>query len=1067
MSPMTQLLPQAGSEEHLSTRARGRAEEQGQAAHARGGSGYGTSRSPSAWPNPLLGESPTKDQRSEADPVPAVSVIAAGEVRLDVASDASGSAARSGESGKRRGKSRRESSRPRNAVAEKGSIFNFEPAVFLESLFSKDCGAQKPAETVGAGNAIRSSRRCRHGGGGGAAKKNNDAEKPSNMECMTQSKDSNADTTPEVTRAVSAEAERASQVLAASTPMIVGRALLAPEETQSQCPARLAPLQECGGGIGEGGGSAGTQPRPLPCSVEALGQGQARGRTAREPSCMPTSATIEPKSTEAAATAAAAAAAAAVAAQSDPSDDRTSTVSVGSNDVGATFRETPSFEVSAGKESDPLRCMAVAEAHERMKGKMGYNVATPVMLQYDGFSDRSRSTSPMKTKVPLSSLSNSHSPLVVRLTRVRDLTIAQHCPTQPTECGAAQLNTCIQEYETLCKQLREQRVIGRGRHADWAALFRWYAPYSLAAAAYALFVALVVGSSEALLISTLVFIVMPLAHSARLVWWNRVLVSAVDQGAACQFQSQLRNQIGWGANDSVLFTTLGAAMGALQKPRALLFSRPRECLHRGPLIWAAAMSMPLFFLRALRCAGIPYWCEVEASAALLAVIILTFIGCAPHGIKARAVEADQRLVALETALNALLDSLRPLLGDVRGGGLPSPPVLGTGIAQPPRERYFSVRLLTEDRRTLRAALVVYCTESGPMMCISCALADFCVLGRRVDCATATDLGPCGPVVVADSPCSGAPWPGGGQTPLSVAALTAHVGVSLGGEQRPRRVRGDDEVSVSAASVSTASTLRRGGAHQPDEVSLRLAVAMITAICSRASEPLEIFRPTVSGAVLPPKSKSDEPALLLGLPENRLYLAAGVEPLAGVSSCNLPYPRCPSRINIWRWPVLCKAAKHAHTALCRRGGWLPVRKEIGMKDIFGVVRTPMELHALLVARGDSFDEEVASQMEAPIAEARNGSGRRMSTCSPRHSEPSPWSDDSRHDMGRESLARSVDASTGSGLVEGGVGFPGSVEDGTALKHVVVIFDSTADRDHCLTVLREAELLQPEEALDSCA
>merc|ERR1740129_1039741 len=123
---------------------------------------------------------------------------------------------------------------------------------------------------------------------------------------------------------------------------------------------------------------------------------------------------------------------------------------------------------------------------------------------------------------------------------------------------------------------------------------------------------------------------MPLAHSARLVWWNRVLVSAVDQGAACQFQSQLRNQIGWGANDSVLFTTLGAAMGALQKPRALLFSRPRECLHRGPLIWAAAMSMPLFFLRALRCAGIPYWCEVEASAALLAVIILTFIGCAPH-----------------------------------------------------------------------------------------------------------------------------------------------------------------------------------------------------------------------------------------------------------------------------------------------------------------------------------------------------------------------------------------------------------------------------------------------------
>merc|ERR1712106_778815 len=87
---------------------------------------------------------------------------------------------------------------------------------------------------------------------------------------------------------------------------------------------------------------------------------------------------------------------------------------------------------------------------------------------------------------------------------------------------------------------------------------------------------------------------------------------------------------------------------------------------RSAIVVSAALSF-LGFVRSMRASGIGAWESVEAVFTILALTPVVFVGCSPTGVCDRAKDADVRLSVLEAAFNTMLDTLRPLMGDLGGG----------------------------------------------------------------------------------------------------------------------------------------------------------------------------------------------------------------------------------------------------------------------------------------------------------------------------------------------------------------------------------------------------------------
>merc|ERR1719215_376934 len=101
---------------------------------------------------------------------------------------------------------------------------------------------------------------------------------------------------------------------------------------------------------------------------------------------------------------------------------------------------------------------------------------------------------------------------------------------------------------------------------------------------------------------------------------------------------------------------------------------------------------------------------MEAVFTVMALALVVFVGCSPTGVGDRAKDADVRLSVLEAAFNTMLDTLRPLMGDLGGGAAGCSEPVSPGGALVAFSR-FSVRLITTDRNTLRCDLHVLCKDS--------------------------------------------------------------------------------------------------------------------------------------------------------------------------------------------------------------------------------------------------------------------------------------------------------------------------------------------------------------------
>jgi len=465
------------------------------------------------------------------------------------------------------------------------------------------------------------------------------------------------------------------------------------------------------------------------------------------------------------------------------------------------------------------------------------------------------SSSPAK-KVALSAF-GSRAP-VVRLTRIHDLSLVE----------SRSLGVTVPAYSLLGQRLHEQRMLRSKfqlHNLDFVALLRWYVPYCLVAFAYSGIVQLAGGFSQTLLFTVPLFIMIPLAHCVRLAKSDHQLHTAVDAGAIVEFQAQIKSLV---ESSGVIAATLGSALPAFRKTSLRLIKLPRMQLSVHTSVCASAILVLLLCLRAARAltdmnsASV----EVEALTTYVAMIILVLVGCWPYGVRDRAWEADIRLLTLEAGFNCMLDSLRPLMGDLNGGILPSP-MFPTPSGNPLlSSMLFPVRLISTDRNTLRA--YIHAPGDSSKLVVSCPLGNFALTAERVQSVFPTILG-----ISAANPTL---WNGGMGSPSSgqgLSAMAATVGINLGGGRQRRRE--DDEYSTSLASVSTASTLKRIGGNQPSEASLKLAMNMVAEL-NRHGEPLEAFRAHQNAGMVPPKAPVDEPSLLFALLEDhvRFMLSAG-------------------------------------------------------------------------------------------------------------------------------------------------------------------------------------------------
>lgn len=635
--------------------------------------------------------------------------------------------------------------------------------------------------------------------------------------------------------------------------------------------------------------------------------------------------------------------------------------------------------------------------------------------------------SPQKTKVPLACLA-TNAPLAVRLTHVQDL-----ASTPVNLLGAK-----VPAYGQMGCLLHEQRALGEPlARIDAVALARWYLPYLLLALCYVGSIIVAGLTSEILLLCMPLFVSLPVLHHLRLWRCDRLLCIAVDTGALIEFQEQLKSPLGWGTANAVFSGTLTAAMQAFQPAPRKLVAHPRYHFFLAPVILAGLGLVLLGMLRILRTLDTAVPPEVEIAVSGVALVTLISLGCSPLGVRSRSSEVDLRLSVIEAGFNTLLDTLRPLVADMRSG-----PALGASrkIAEfpsqfaPPQSPHsitaasggrFSVRLVTSDRNTLRATLhicgpgqwsrpdaVAVKQDSGAAICVSCALGGFSIMAEHLEGATPMDLG---------ASAVGTELGGhAGASPQGLTSLAATMGINLGRDPRIRQ-RADDEVSVSLASVSTASTLRRGGNNGPSPAAMTKAMGMVSKLSAR-KDPLEVFRVatgvdrSIVGAVVPAKVPLDEPSLLLSLSEGKSDVLSGAQ--------------CP--VQLMRF-VADAPAERAWSA-CRRLLRPSIHVPREAEDNLGVLRSDMELRLLCHA----------NKGVGPFGTASPSSRPATTPCSRK--------EDSDLDTSSDDEERNRPNPVDGHLM--------TLSNHTS-KHLAVIFDSIEDRNHCLAMLVQVRLM-PEKA-----
>lgn len=415
----------------------------------------------------------------------------------------------------------------------------------------------------------------------------------------------------------------------------------------------------------------------------------------------------------------------------------------------------------------------------------------------------------------------------------------------------------VPEYGELTCLMQAQMVLGHSWTSD-ASVFsvalhwlQWFLPY-IALVSVLLVVGLVVlGPSEAFFGLLPLPLLLPLQY-LRCKTWNRQLLAAIDKAAFADAFDQLRAPLGWGEDGQVFSANLNAAMQALSLPPGDLLTSMRSRFDwRLAVLYPLVLVLPALYIlknetQSLEAAEVPV---------LLLCAFTMLAACSPGKEMRRSDLVDQRLEALETAFNALLDTLRPLLGSAAQPHCMQGKV---GTSSSMGVERFSVRMVTSERFTLRGTLTISQEECS--LQISCPLASFNLVANGLEGAVQTELGRCAAgevdAMMMSPPRQGTSW-------------AASLGMRFSRASPDTRARRDDDL----ASVSTASTLTRGK-NQVDEASLHLALAMVTALNRRHAEPLEVFFAKTGVVMAPPKAAYDEPALVLALAEDQLTCYAG-------------------------------------------------------------------------------------------------------------------------------------------------------------------------------------------------
>eukprot|EP00927_Polykrikos_kofoidii_P035913 TRINITY_DN30400_c0_g2_i1.p1 TRINITY_DN30400_c0_g2~~TRINITY_DN30400_c0_g2_i1.p1 ORF type:complete len:1175 (-),score=174.41 TRINITY_DN30400_c0_g2_i1:69-3443(-) len=646
-------------------------------------------------------------------------------------------------------------------------------------------------------------------------------------------------------------------------------------------------------------------------------------------------------------------------------------------------------------------------------------------------------------------------PLIIRLARVQDIGDARYMA--PSPCPALLALTGLQappgpnmaEYKELQRQLHQQRALrasSTDARADLKALVRWYFPYLCVIAVY-ITVAALAGAFQESAVATLPLVVLiTILHIFRVTWCDRMLIASVDNSAASDARAQLRPPpMGWGGGDGMFSAMLLAALREVSASQELLMARPKRSLLRRAPACAVGIFTVLGIARLIRACvadheSLILWLFAEAAVSIFAAFVMLFVGCAPWCNRSRVAEADMRLAALEAAFNALLDSLKPLLTDPPRDLPPSPGDMQSRNAPGQDRKSFSIRLITASRLTLRATLelrqspqVGVSEDATAELCVSCALGEFCVIAPRLERAVSTDLGRSA-AGNAELPASPSVVPGGGPSTFGLPglSLTAWANAMVAARQSPQR-RQDDEMSISMASASTASTLQsRGEKGVRDEAVLHLAMGTVQALGRFRGEPLEAFRADVPGSVVPPKTHVDEPALLLSFQAGCVRVVGSAEP---------PPPQLPTKgdrgpLSV---PVLC-----CSNSVDLESGQ---SKDAGVRDRFGVLRNSAELRRLC-----SSSSSHKSRLGTPETPSTPPRTRNMNVGSVAESLPET-DDEELNDCSSRSLSP----------VKSGRFSPvniGVQGEQLQLTHLAIIFDTYRERNQCRKMLQDCRLVPPD-------
>lgn len=751
-----------------------------------------------------------------------------------------------------------------------------------------------------------------------------------------------------------------------------------------------------------------------------------------------------------------------------------------------------------------------------------------------------------KVKTPnYATLANARAPTLVRLARHHDLVTAAGAAATvatPTSSMPLAASAVYGAYEALGVELRTQRILGCSS-GTIKELARWHLPYLLMVVCYASLIFPLAGIIEKeapVVLAMLMLILISVAHVSRLAWCDRRLWAIVDKCAVAHAAEQLRGGLGgWGPCDSYFRASLSACLQALDatscgragwgKPGSHVFLiRPQPHLwgsrrRRAALVMVRCVAcllsalciMHVVLISVVGASGDAAGAAavaVESAIAGVALLLFVFHGCSPKHATPRARETDLRLQTVEAAFNAMLDTLRPLLGGDAPPALPCAALhpfslLGLSASSADGQRtYFPVRLVTRDRTTLRAEVSVTSpasftqghrrrpppaakTTAGlSVFQVECPLADLRISARSCSAIAPTELGKSAAGNPAALPVPLKTMIGGSDN----VALTALAAMAVAAPAPQLSGRDGQEAASAGGSIwtaSTASTQRshgRGGPHAriPEETT-HLAMAVATAMNRRCqSGVLEIFRVRMAreeggcgrgkkqaAGVTPPKAPLDEPALLIALPLDENVPSEGARPAYG------SFGACAAAT----FKALMSAVSRAGTRA--RSRWSPPSDHDGFP--LGVAALPVPASASLGSSPSSLHndareetlgvlglDELCSLCEKGRPKCLETYMAHLSNAAPWHPTPPDWAWPQQLGKPLPSVAPPA-----AGHAHSPLGGFSEASEATQLpaanragdqhcahgaQHLAIIFDSHAERDRCLALLHEAADSAGEEA-----